>query len=735
MTQQMIRCGRVASLVWGVLAVIAGVFMGGGSAWAEEVPGLQGSLTQSAFVGEGAGYGQVGVTVVNSGAQARVVLIEASSTDGVAGRRYVKRILVSPGSTARVTMPVPRWFGNSMVRLRCEGVEFSSTVVRSNTDNQPGCVRLTTDAKAAMDGVIRFQAWNEAQAGWGGYYGSGAARTRYSQVTAPVASWPAEGAEYFGLPALIITAAEWDGAPAGVRKALMDYVAFGGLLGVIGEVKAPAPEMLKPISGEIADLEVLDMRPVPAQVEVGGSSSTPPPGAPLGGGRVERMVAQSNRGYAYGYGLFYVLPVVGAEKEKAADLRGGAAGDGGGAGGEAGGETVVDAGPVAAGSMSTSTSTSSRGKVRVARSVARVGPSGGGAAAGTATPGGPGDMVPARQAAHWFEFVRDCERLAGSDVISPRYNYGYYGAYGAGGNDKWRGVLKVEHSEGLSRNVMFLMLLLFSVAVVGGIVTLRVMGRKMWILVAMPSLSVACAAGLVFLTMLSEGFAGVSNVVAVTHLDQRTQEARTLGLVGIYSPLGLGSSGLRLEGETQIMNAPGESAQDGCAVDMTEDGHVEDGWVTPRVVGYLHLAKLSKRKERLVFARTGGGYSVTNGLGGPIKRLNYRDKAGECYWAENVAPGATAVMTRENIELGADAKRLGPEGLARAQTQVTSQWLRSYWLQTTRVAGSPGLFWPGAGEYVCELTESPFLEDGMKGSGRKTGRGVVLGIAEDRDAR
>ncbi len=683
MSQKSIGFSRKTLLAW-VMAALLCALAAPENAWADEVPGLNGSVDASPFSSDGAGYAQVKVTIANSGEQSRVVVMVAEASNNPFGRRFVKRVLVSPNSTVRATMPVPRWFGQgSMVRLRCEGVEFASTGLRGSSQNQAEVVRMTTDAKAALEPMIRFQSWNESRGGYS-YYGGSTPRASYEQVTAAVGSWPTEGAEYFGIPALVMTEAQWKDAPEGVRKALVDYVAFGGLLGVVGDV--PAPAAFKEVRPDAWRSESMTMTPVPPQATYSGSGTSGTPSPIPMGGLVTRRLQETNRAYAYGYGLFYVLPLVDAAPRKDDEA----------------------AKPVGGGEVKTSARPTPPSK---------------------SVRSGSGDMLPARQAAHWREFIRDCEALASSDMIASQYNrYGYYGSMG---NSKWRDAFKVAHTEGLSRNLMFAMLLCFSVAVVSGIVMLRMRGKKMWILVAMPSLSVACALGLVVLTMLSEGFGGVSNVAAVTFLDQRTQEGRTLGVVGIYSPLGLGASGLRFDSETQILNPPGEMGQEGCMVDMTQDEHVEDGWLTPRVVGYLQLAKRSARKERLLFAKDGDGYSVTNGLGAPITRLQYRDAAGRRFSAGPMAAGATAAMTEEQVVEEAVLRgETGEQWRGREASNATSTWLRSYWMQSLRVVGPASLFWPAPGEYVCELSGSPFLEDGMKGSGTTTGRNVVLGVVE-----
>ena len=55
MTQQTIRRVRMASLVWGALVLFAGLFLGSVTALADDIPGLQGSLSASTFAGEGVG--------------------------------------------------------------------------------------------------------------------------------------------------------------------------------------------------------------------------------------------------------------------------------------------------------------------------------------------------------------------------------------------------------------------------------------------------------------------------------------------------------------------------------------------------------------------------------------------------------------------------------------------------------------------------------------------------------
>jgi hypothetical protein len=276
---------------------------------------------------------------------------------------------------------------------------------------------------------------------------------------------------------------------------------------------------------------------------------------------------------------------------------------------------------------------------------------------------------------------------------------------------------------------LFVLMVLFVLAI--GPINLMVLARKkrrIWMLWTTPVISLVTCLAVLGYMLVSEGWQGHLRTETLTLLDPASRRATTIGWTGFYSPLTPGD-GLHFSYETEVVpqrrNEGRRAGIRSCALDWSQDQHFTSGWVEARVPAHFQVRKSEVRRERVTLHREPDGrLSIVNGLGAEVRRFWYADEKGQLYTAEQVAPGARAILTMENKE--------APP--AQAQT-LRAIFVNENWVSAIQgmTLNTQRLLRPRS--YLAELDDSPFLEDALRYAKTRKCHALVLGTLREGDER
>ncbi len=252
--------------------------------------------------------------------------------------------------------------------------------------------------------------------------------------------------------------------------------------------------------------------------------------------------------------------------------------------------------------------------------------------------------------------------------------------------------------------------------------------RRMWLLWTIPLIALVFAGMVLAYSLLSEGIRPRGRTVAVTVLDQITRSAVTVGLTGYYAPLTPGD-GLRYD--TRTMVAPQEaddyyryggyrdSGRDR-EIDFIQGQHLTRGWVVARVPAHFGIRKVESRRERLDIRRTDGGWSVTNGLGVPIRTLWVVDADGQVYQSQGLPAGNNAMLQSvSEADRGPSFAELRATEALRTRVSVVNQAM-NYHTDASRYLYEPNT-------YIAVLNNASLLEPALDNLREHEIDGVVIG--------
>jgi hypothetical protein len=268
---------------------------------------------------------------------------------------------------------------------------------------------------------------------------------------------------------------------------------------------------------------------------------------------------------------------------------------------------------------------------------------------------------------------------------------------------------------------LFVLMLMF-VFVIGPInlIWLARRRKKIWMLWTVPAIaSVACLAVTGF-ALLGEGLSATSRTEAFTILDESSHRASTIGWTAFYAPI-TPSDGAHFSYDTELAPVRPQIWNDfrrGRTIDLSNDQHLDSGWITARVPAYFRFRKSETRRERLTVRQDGAGaISVVNGLGVDVRELVLADRNGKVYSATGVRAGAETKLSPAQLTL--------VENKAGMRELFTADdWPK----KMNEVAANPGRYLaPGC--YLATLDASPFVEEGLKNVGARKGRALVYGIS------
>jgi hypothetical protein len=269
---------------------------------------------------------------------------------------------------------------------------------------------------------------------------------------------------------------------------------------------------------------------------------------------------------------------------------------------------------------------------------------------------------------------------------------------------------------------LFVLMLVFVIAIGPiNLIWLARKRRKIWMLWTVPAIALVTCLAVTSFALFGEGMSATSRAESFTILDESSHRASTIGWTAFYAPI-TPSEGLHFSYDTELAPVrPDAFYYDNRAgnntIDLSNDQHLDSGWVTARVPAYFKFRKSETRRERLTIRHDGdGAISVVNGLGADVRKLWLADRNGKIYSASEIRAGAEAKLNPEPLKLAGNEAAL--RGLF-----ANNDWLG----KMTNVPVNPQNFLaPGC--YLAAMDASPFVEEGLKDVKTRKGRALVYGV-------
>ncbi|MBL8115158.1 MAG: hypothetical protein JNK60_19910 [Acidobacteria bacterium] len=273
----------------------------------------------------------------------------------------------------------------------------------------------------------------------------------------------------------------------------------------------------------------------------------------------------------------------------------------------------------------------------------------------------------------------------------------------------------------LPARALFVVLLVIMITI--GPLNIAVLARKrrpMLLYATVPAVAIFSSLSLVGYALSNEGLARSVTRSLLTLLDESAQRAVTIGWTGYYTTFTPGG-GLLFSPLTEL-GSTGEPWQWGrqpkrLAVDFTEGQRLARGFVEARVPARFSVRHVEPRRERLVFAREGSAWVVTNGLGVDLAELWLNPPSGGLCGATSVRAGQKAALT---------AKPPGEALSAALELDVRDVFATSWEALEGRMSGAGPQLRPGT--WLARVARSPFLADGLDVRTRKE-TSYVLGTS------
>ncbi|HEX5082936.1 MAG TPA: hypothetical protein VFY40_12895 [Blastocatellia bacterium] len=269
---------------------------------------------------------------------------------------------------------------------------------------------------------------------------------------------------------------------------------------------------------------------------------------------------------------------------------------------------------------------------------------------------------------------------------------------------------------------LFILMLVF-VFVIGpvNLIWLARKRRKIWMLWTVPAIALITCLAVTGFALLGEGVNATSRAESFTILDESSHRASTIGWTAYYAPI-TPSDGLHFSYDTELRQVRPDAFYynnrgGNNTVDLSNDQHLDSGWVTARVPAYFKFRKSETRRERLTIRNEGGGaISVVNGLGADVRHLWLADRDGKVYSASGIRAGAEAKLSPVTLKLAANEAAL--RGLF-----ATNDWPG----KMKDVPVNPQNFLaPGC--YLASLDANPFVEAGLTNVKTRKGSALVYGV-------
>jgi|GEM_PF-1145736 hypothetical protein len=269
--------------------------------------------------------------------------------------------------------------------------------------------------------------------------------------------------------------------------------------------------------------------------------------------------------------------------------------------------------------------------------------------------------------------------------------------------------------------VRLMIVILIGFVVLAGpvnLVLLHKLKRRTWFLWTLPALSILTSVVVFATALLNEGFTPTVRRDVITILDQQTQQATTVGALGIYAPVAPGNLEFSAHTEvTPLLSSRGQDSGSNRGINWTKGQLFTGKWIASRVPAHFAVRKSESRKERLSVTWESSTPTVVNSLGTDITYLCLADAQGNIFKATHLRAGQRTVLQRV------------------AGKQTVIDYLNTNFLLSTD-KDTPKSEYPknlAPGTYLARLDDSPFMENPI-GRGQLKTHAVVLGVLTQAEA-
>ena len=180
-------------------------------------------------------------------------------------------------------------------------------------------------------------------------------------------------------------------------------------------------------------------------------------------------------------------------------------------------------------------------------------------------------------------------------------------------------------------------------------------GRRAWLLVTTPVLSVIASVLLLGYGLIADGLALRRVAEQVLVLYPQHDRAAIWTRVSVFAGLAPGAIELDPDDLLQIQTREADDRRElsDAHLDWFDGGQAATGsWIPARTNRQLSLTTVRPERRRLQLVSTDGGMQLTNGFERPLTAFEWRDERGQPWQVnETVAPGATVALTRGMLPL------------------------------------------------------------------------------------
>ena len=305
--------------------------------------------------------------------------------------------------------------------------------------------------------------------------------------------------------------------------------------------------------------------------------------------------------------------------------------------------------------------------------------------------------------------------MAGARNLHTEDKYSYYQESSGSFDDYF----PIVEDSGVPVRLMIVILIGF-VVLAGpvNLVLLHKLKRRTWFLWTLPAISILTSAVVFATALLNEGFTPTVRRDVITILDHQSQQATTVGALGIYAPVAPGNLEFSAHTEvTPLLSSRGQDSGSNRGINWTKGQLFTGKWIASRVPAHFAVRKSESRKERLSVTWKSGTPTVVNSLGTDITYLCLADAQGNIFEATHLRAGQRAELQRV------------------AGKQTVINYLNTNLLLSTD-KGTPESEYSKnltPGTYLARLDDSPFMENPI-GRGQLKTHAVVLGVLTKSEA-
>ena len=204
--------------------------------------------------------------------------------------------------------------------------------------------------------------------------------------------------------------------------------------------------------------------------------------------------------------------------------------------------------------------------------------------------------------------------------------------------------------DGVRTPVRLVIGLLTLFVLIAGPINLYLLNRKdvrAWFLWTLPVISLLTSALVFVVSIFSEGVTPRVRTESVTILNQKEQEAVTLGGIGVYAPIAPGRLDFSGNSEvTPLIDGWKRDTGSGRSVAWTDGGEqlFTGKWASSRVPTHFAIRKSEHTEKRIEIDWEKGTPKIINSLGAPLSQLTLRSARGDFFTATDILPGEKVTL-------------------------------------------------------------------------------------------